>query len=739
MRRIAICISLAWLHVMSPEPVWAEDDSTAEQTSADDTLMEQLNLAREGIVDPEARPEDRRRWIDALFSYDTPQARALVVELLKLHENPAAQQAICQGIARNARTHPHRLDKSFVEPLIELLGSSSENVRAAASGALADFPGAEVVVELGALAGRSDVAMDRRLAAIDAMVSKVDSRAVVRELMALLEADVPEITAHVVAALEPVSRETFGADLERWGAWWKEKSALDEEAWLTDRLHLYRGRVHSLQRELDSAHALADRRHSAMSARTSRLQWDLFHSLGPDQKQAKLAEWLVDPLPEIILVSLDLIRARMADEGQRPQGEVLLALVKLLSEGTPAISLAVLEIVQNLKNEPSVVQAVLAQVAGEAEPEVRHALIKALGRLDSPEAVPTLVLEIASPHSSQVCVGEAAIALGRIAAGGYKVEPLDDALDALKSRYKLASGDGDTLRAALLTAMAGVGDPAFAPEFLDAIESDSASVVRPAMRGLRAIADNSKLPRFRTLTAHTDPLVRVAAVQAVGELGGQDADLESVLTRLNPTIETSEPVREAAWTAFQDLLADKPLNMQLTRSERLSEMPDLETRYLQALVTRLATVNGNGIDGDAVYDRLARALVSQGKHADALPHLRHLYEGAAFRAGDGTQEIGLRWLEAALWASEQGDVAGIIARLVTEAGDDDTRAEIVRTVVRHVESPAVQANAERTRTLLVQLRLVESEVLGEEWAEMLQRVADRTAGTDTETAPSASP
>jgi HEAT repeat protein len=729
---------LFWLQPLGLPPASAQPaEASIENTSGIEE--EQLNLAREGIIDPNARPEDRHRWIDILFSYNTPPARALIVELLQLTGNPEAQRALCGGIARHARTHPDRLDKSLVEPLIELLGSSSEDLRAAASKALADFPGAEVVKELGALARRSDVAVDKRLAAIDAMVSKVDNRAVVRELMALLEADVPEVSERVVAALEPVSRETFGADLQRWRTWWAEKSQLDEEAWLADRLRLYRDSVDHLERELETFRQQAVRRHEAISARTGEFQRDVFRSLGPEQQQAKLAEWLTDPLPEVALVSLDLIKARMADVGQRPEGEVLQGLLGLLSEGTTPGRLVVLEIVQNLKNERSVVQAVLAQVAAQSQPELRCAFFKALGRLDSLEAVPTLIIEIADPHSPPECVREAAIALGHIAGKADRIEHIEDARTALKTRYGLVSREDKTLRAALLTAMSGVGDRAFAPDFLEAIESDSADLVRPGLRGLQVIGDKSKLPRLRTLTTDADPLVRVAAIEAVGKLGNQDVDLESVLTRLNPTIETNELAREAAWAAFLNLLADKPFDVHFFWSERLREMPDLEVRHLQELLAMATTVNGNGIDLEAVYDRLATVLVSQGKYADALSHLRCLYEGAASEAGPGAQEIGVRWLDAAMRAPGQVDVTDVITRLVDAAGDDEARVQIVAAVTRYLESPQMLADAERTRALLEQLRWVQSEALGDEWASMLQRVADRIEPTAEETAPSPSP
>ena len=169
--------------------------------------LEQLTNCRAGIVDPHARSEDRRRWIDTLLAFDTPSAKALVVELLQLSENPTAQQALCEVIGERARRNPEWLDPAFLEPLIELLGAEIGDLRAAAARALADFPGEEVPAKLGAFAAQDEVPLPKRLAAIDALAAKVDRREVVRELMTLLDAAVPEITARVTTALEPASRE----------------------------------------------------------------------------------------------------------------------------------------------------------------------------------------------------------------------------------------------------------------------------------------------------------------------------------------------------------------------------------------------------------------------------------------------------------------------------------------------------------------------------------------------------
>ena len=97
-------------------------------------------------------------------------------------------------------------------------------------------------------------------------------------------------------------------------------------------------------------------------------------------------------------------------------------------------------------------------------------------------------------------------------------------------------------------------------------------------RALVDIGEGSKLPRLRTLMGHADPLVRLAATEAVGRLGQEDADLESLLNRLNPSIEDNELAREAAWRGFCRYLSTRSVPDRIRASERLRELPELEVR-----------------------------------------------------------------------------------------------------------------------------------------------------------------
>lgn len=689
--------------------------------------IEQLKNCRAGIVDPQARHEERRRWIETLLTFDTPSSRQLVTDLLGIGDRSDVQLAICEVLTSQSRTAPHRLAGEFIHSLTKLVGSPNEPLCRAAARALAGFPGSEGTDRLRAIVADADISLPTRLAAIDALRSKVDRRDVVDTLVSLLDADGPAMNDRVMAALRPLTIEDFDRDIVRWQVWWNEKSQLGAEAWLADQLQIYRDRLRQTQNEFEIFRTDATRKYEALGSRVGALQRDLFRVLNQDEQDNRLVVWLSDSVEEVNHTALSLVRARIADEGRRPAGDVQDTLLVLLRDGSPHIRREALLIVQTL-DDPSVIDAVLAQLAKETHIEVRQDLLKAIGRLNNPKALGALVIEIEAPDSDLNCVREAAAALGQIAVGVVARDELADATAAVKRRYVQVGPEDAMLRAALLSAMAGIADTEFAPELLVAIESDDAGVLRPAIRGLQAIGDRTKTARFRTLTAHGDPLVRQAAVEGIGNLGAEDADLESMLTRLNPTIEPSEPVREAAWRAFRTLLSVKPVAEQIVSATRLRDTPELEIEYLLDLAESLSPANGHVAERDALYDRLGGLLFGAGRYAEAARYLRNLFELRTGSAAEERESAGLRWLDAHLHSQGTPQAAEVVERLA-ETFEDDGKDRLVDTVVAYFDSLDPVADDDRIEMLETDLRTVKPELLGDRWLSWLNRLVDRSPTT----------
>ncbi len=704
----------------------AEDqESTPATTMPVPALLESLDLCREGILDEEARPVERRRWTLQLFSYDAPEAKALSVQLLGMSDRPEVQQALCEVIVERARQGIDPIGAGLIDPLLELLGAETKNLRMTAAEALAGLPGPDVPEKLGALAGHSEAPMPRRLAAIDALALNIHRRDVVAQLVGLLDSSVAEITERVMAALEPASRETIGPDPARWKQWWAVKSKLGNEAWLADQVQMYRARLRSAIDKLDTCRRDTAQRQSALTERLQTFQRDIFRGLGDGQKRAALTEWLGGSLAEVKLTALDLIKSRIADEGLRPEGDLLEALLDLLRHGSPSVRREVLLIVQNL-SDPAVIEAVLDLLEVERDPATRYAVFTAIGKLDRPEAVPALVREIADSASPPDCVRKAAIALGKIAPRANVSEHVPDAAAGLKARYATLREDDVPLRAALLDAMAGVGDDSFASEFLQAVESDDANVVRPAIHGLLAIDDRSRLPRLRDLTDHPDPRVRLAAIKALGGLGSEDADLESLLPRLDPANENNEAAQAAAWQAVNSLLGkqNKPLADRIKASKRLRDTPAYEIEYLEGLAGELSAANGHSTELETIRERLGAIHITQGNYVQATLQLRDLYQMHLARDEQGTSETGLRWLDAALRCPNPQDLHTVIEQLLATCTLEHAGG-IIEVVRGFLESQELTDNPDRSRAILFELRSVAVDSPPPMWNDLLARTAER--------------
>ncbi len=730
MRGIAWWIVVFWLLAPSISAFGAQTDDppAADQESAQ---VGQLRNIREGITDVEARQADRRRWASVLLSYDIPQAKALAAELLKLSDRPEVQQTLCSVIAEQARENPSKVDPSFVDPLIELLDAEVSELRTLAAEALADIPGTDVPTRLGELASQADVPLTKRLAAIDALAPNTHRREVVAQLIALLDSSEPAVVERVTGALSSATPQSHGLDTQRWHRWWDEKSQLDEESWLAEQLRTYRDRSRRVSDELRVFRETVRDGQATLKARTSSFQRELFRTLPADQRPAKLVEWLEDPIPIVKLTALGIIRARIADEGQRPEGAVLTSLLEQLRQGSPSVRREVVEIIQNL-NDPVIVEALLARLPREDDPGIRLTIFKALGKLGNPDAIPALVAAVASPQSPSECVREAAVALGAVAAQSTAGENIESAVAALKSRYQSSDREDAAMRAALLTAMAGVASDAFAPEFMDAVESDDAAVLGPAIRGVLAADGRSKLPRLRTLMAHADPRVRLAAIDAVGRLGREEADLESLLTRLNPSIEVNELAREAAWRGFRHVMANHSVEDRIQAAGRLRDLPDLQIRYLEDLADAFSGANGSTSHLEDVLDRLAAALVAGGRYEEAVTYLETLFDMQSERSDAGTFGCGLRLLNAMLRSPTEPEVAVLITQLSALSPDDAAGTRILETVGAYLETLDAATDPGRLRRLLAELNTVPTDALGDAWTLRLTQAAERLSPPEPE-------
>jgi len=246
---------------------------------------------------------------------------------------------------------------------------------------------------------------------------------------------------------------------------------------------------------------------------------------------------------------------------------------------------------------------------------------------------------------------------------------------------------------------------------------------------------NIALPRIRDLTGNSDPLVRLDAIKAVAELGRDAEDLQSLLIRLNPSIESNELAREAAWNGFRDYMSRRSLAERIDASQRLRDTPDLEARYLGDLAETMATTGSDPQAIERVRDRLATVLVGLGRFGEAAGHLRLLFQRQVDRGADAAFATGMRWLDATLHADPAGDVGEVLQAVAPIAKTEDERTRLTDKVAPYLEKLDVAKDPARARKLSKNLKSVNATGWPMRWSEAITAFADRFDGTSGAKAP----
>jgi HEAT repeat protein len=685
--------------------------------------QELLRLSKEGILNA-GTTADRRRWAKQLLGMSSlAGTNDILAEILRLNNKPEAQLALCEELAERPPA-----PALLVDPLLQLLAAGDSRLPAAAALVLADIPGERVVEKLGALAANGEAPMPQRLAALDALALRIQDRAVVGRLIDLLELGNGAFHQRIVTALAPVADRDLGHDVEAWKAWRAAQDELSESQWLARQLRLARRRARSLEDQCREERERGVEQLAALSTRISEMQRNYYRMLPTDeQREEKLAAWLADPTDVVQRMALSLISSRIADDGYRPRGNVLQALLALLDAESVAVRQDVLLVLPHV-DDPAVPPALLARIAVEDQVGIRVAILSALGRLGGPETIPTLLEIIRSSQGGNdaACVREAATALGQIAGRLADRAVLAAAVEPLRERYRSVPPEAVNLRAALLGAMAGVADASFAPDFAAAVDAEQVDLLRSALRGLAALGDRSKLPRCRSLAAHPDARVRHTAIEALGKLGHEEADVEALLARLNPTIEQDAVARDAAYVSFRSVMSRQPIAQRLAQAERLRDIAGLEQRYLQELERTLLNA-GQVAELEVVQRRLAEVLFGQGLYAEAAQRLNELLKAQRSRNEATALATGLRLLEVTLQSQADPKLAPLLGQLAGLATTPEQRAQIVTVLAAYLDGEAVASDAARSKALLQVLEGVPADSLGDTWPPVLERLRQRVA------------
>ncbi len=604
------------------------------------TAQEQLELhtlARQ-LTEPGRSAQTKHEA--ALILLGKPQPLAIETLQACLASTDAAQRPARIAVARAiALTGAGGAD--YAEPLLGMLADTDADVRAAAADALATYKDAGVLEALAQLSHDQQAAPESRLAAIAALSRMLDKRAV-DTLMGLLET--PEGPVHT-AASAGLARLTgirgFGDDVQRWRAWWQQNKDKGRQEWLVDL-------ADSLTRQ--NTHLMGE--NDRLRARLAEAMVELYNATAANDRPRLLLALLNDRLAEVRLAGLRLsLRRATSDEPLTPESFEMTA--KLLADASADVRSAAAALLAALDG-PDATARLLGQLEVEAAPAVRVAVVAALGALRDPAAVePLLEVVLTEPNGTSQAAAEA---LERIVERGQLTElQLMRCTEVLIARYADSGESSPQLREALLGAMGALGQARCAPTLRSALTDPVATVRLSAVQGLLQLRDTESASAVSALVTDDDRGVRLAAISALGALGGLEP-LDQILSRTRPDTEPDPLVRQRAWETAMTLLDDAPDARLEQACLDLADWPDARDHRIRLLQTRLERLTGQTPRLVPVYLDLADALQQAGRPSEAAAQLaaaRKLLDGQPDQAG----ALWVRWIQALLAADDPSSLA----------------------------------------------------------------------------------
>lgn len=606
---------------------WAETVSSppASTLPADQEL--DLQTLKRQLGDPKRTAETRLDAARMLLTKPHPRAGQILQQFLSDPSNTPAQQAVAEAIAEDGGGR-----KEFVAPLMAMLTGDEPQVRASAARALVTYQNHGVTDRL--IRAAKNTALDRgvRRVTIEAL-QRIVAKRCMEALIELLGDPDPAIRSAAADSLRRMTNlRRFGSSRSMWTAWFEKRRNGDEVAWLRE-----------MNDGLTRARMSLERENAQLRARLIEAMESLYNAAPKTQRPAILLAFLNDSISEVRLLG-ETLTDRMITANQEIPPEVRQRVRLMLYDDDPRVreSAAVLE--ANLADAKTI-GLLLGRLRAEQAPGVRVGLLKALGRLASPEAIPALLNEIRSRGDEEASA--AAAALGRIA----EDKPLDEAnkakaLKVLVQRYHQSreAKNSLTLRESLLSALGSLGDEKARPVLIAAL-GDPAPVIRMvAVGGLLHLQARDAAAAIAPLVQDEDRGVRQAALGALITLGGKDY-LKTILRRTDPKIESDSVVRKEAVDGVLSICAraDVPtLDEILASLDKQAGSTDLR---IQVLLRKAEVLKAARAPGLAEPLRKAgRLLMANDRAGEATPVLAEAWR---LLAADPKQSAVARkvWLE----------------------------------------------------------------------------------------------
>ncbi len=687
----------------------------------------ELKTLKTQLSDPERTAKTKAEAAILLLRQPYPQASVALRDFLADASNRPAQVAVAGAIVRSGHT-----DKQFVKPLVAMLLSDEPAIRTPAAEALATCKDCGGLDELIRIVSTRRTDRDVRLVIISAMQRVLDKKAIDVLVSFLDEKDETIRNASCDALVNLTSIRTFGRNPKQWKRWWSKNRSRRRSEWLADLAENLSGE------KLDLKYQNAELRRRLAAAMN-----DLYASTPPGGQDALLREMLSDPLAEVRLVGVRIIQQRLS-AGLEPETALKAQVLTKVTDTDPAVRAVAVVLLANIA-EKHASKILTGRLKVEQSDEVRRAIYQGLGLLGDASAWGWILKGVS--ESDRKVASAAAGAMARIVEkNGLSDKRRAEASSALTKRYKTEAGNGSAgLREALLEAMGVLNDERLAGLMTSALKDPAATVRLSGIKALGRIRFADGVSSIAPLVRDNDRGVRLAAIAAVGLLGGVE-HIDTILARTDAKVESDAAVRKQAWSVVMDLLKKADTSKLQALTKKLTKRDDADEYLIDVLGLWSERIPAGQADKwIPIRLRLGRLLLKAGRSAESAVELSAVHAAMIKTKDPRAPKIWIEWIKILLASGdasalvEIGDagkdagqfnaaVAAIQERLNALSAEKDWNAVVrlskaaLQRLPKHLSEPQVKALTEILRKAKIQRQLADK-----------QRVATllvRLTGTD---------
>lgn len=698
--------------------------------AAEAKLDTQLQVNKDALLNKGSSEQMRVNAASVILVSDEPSARAILVDTLRQSENKSARAAVCKALSLAVGKKERIKDKQdFLEPLIEILRTETDDVARLAAEALLIFEYGRISPELEKMA--SDVAAPAgvRVNAIYALRLQPNVRATIKLLRLLDDAD-RRVAEEAAVALQSQGIPT-GRDA-------KTRQQIIDELERKGRDEFLRNWVVHREvqmRKLEAEVALWQKLYLGALD-------EIYNSKSDDESKGKfLTEQLGSTQTVAKLWALEKASQWRKGTGAKPKlpAELEPILVNLISDENRDVRLRTAKLL-SLMVEVNSSQRLANQLKVEKDEEVKMELFVALGGAchyaylpDSGTKVSSELrkqtLELAGEYLTQGQAQEARKG-AEVIRKLLEQDQLESAeaekyFGLLAQTYELQKAKADgLLRGELLGAMAGLCGPrsahkteaakAFERLFEGALNDEIDLAREAAVEGLINIDKTKALGKLRGNFANDGSAkIRQRVIELAGEVGGRD-DLAWLAERLGSA--ESELAWQTMLKIFKTVEADV-LNKWIVRFSS----QDMKARFSGEQMVSLLETAERKASGEKnpqmlkdVREKLARLYIKGGKFEQAAKCLGLLREAA--ESAEEKEAILARLLDVYLRWPNLEAAKGLVANRLLEA-DLDPNSVIVQSIENYLTAQAGGADPNAVVTVLIQVEVPEARPM---WAEQMK-------------------